>query len=77
MKRIEGQVKGILRMMEEEKECREVVTQMSAVRKAMDRTAAFIVSENLERCIREAQEKDNKTSEEYIQEAVQLLVQSR
>jgi len=76
MKRIEGQVRGLLKMMDEEKECRDLVTQMSAVRSAMDRTAALIVSTNLQRCIIE--EKDNdESSEELIQEAVDLLVKSR
>lgn len=76
MKRIEGQVRGLLKMMEEEKECRDVVTQMSAVRSAIDRTAALIVSTNLERCIRE-EKKDGETSEDIIKEAVNLLVRSR
>lgn len=74
MKRIEGQIKGILKMMEEEKDCRAVVTQITAARSALDRTAALIVSTNLEACIRE--EKDGN-SEELIKEAVNLLVKSR
>ncbi|WP_138417369.1 metal-sensitive transcriptional regulator [Aquibacillus sediminis] len=76
MKRIEGQVRGLLKMMEEEKECRDVVTQMSAVRSALDRTAALIVSSNLEQCIREENENGEK-SEDLIKEAVNLLVKSR
>ncbi|MEC5424859.1 metal-sensitive transcriptional regulator [Virgibacillus sp. C22-A2] len=76
MKRIEGQVRGLLKMMEEEKDCREVVTQMSAVRSAMDRTAALIVSTNLEQCIREEKE-NGSSSEDLIKEAVGLLVKSR
>ncbi len=74
MKRIEGQIRGILKMMEEDKECRDVVTQMSAVRSAIDRTAALIVSMNLEQCIREEK---GENSEDLIKEAVNLLVKSR
>ncbi|MGY0692775.1 metal-sensitive transcriptional regulator [Virgibacillus sp. FSP13] len=76
MKRIEGQVRGLLKMMEEGKECRDVVTQISAVRSAIDRTAALIVSKNLEQCIREEKE-TGKKSEDLIKEAVNLLVRSR
>ncbi|SER80054.1 DNA-binding transcriptional regulator, FrmR family [Gracilibacillus ureilyticus] len=76
MKRIEGQVRGLIKMMDEGKECRDVVTQMSAVRSALDRTAALIVSTNLERCIRE-EKADGESSEELIKEAVNLLVKSR
>ena len=76
LKRVEGQVRAVLRMMEESKDCREVVTQISAARNALDRTAALIVSTNLEACIREEQA-NGKESEETIREAVNLLVKSR
>ncbi|MFZ3578328.1 metal-sensitive transcriptional regulator [Virgibacillus sp. DJP39] len=76
MKRIEGQVRGLLRMMEEQKDCRDVVTQMSAVRSALDRTAALIVSTNLEECIRN-EKQTSENSEDLIKEAVKLLVKSR
>jgi DNA-binding FrmR family transcriptional regulator len=38
VKRIEGQLRGILRMMDENKDCKEVITQLSATRTAIDRT---------------------------------------
>ncbi|GAE94864.1 uncharacterized protein JCM21714_4063 [Gracilibacillus boraciitolerans JCM 21714] len=77
MKRIEGQVRGLIKMMDEGKDCRDVVTQMSAVRSAIDRTAALVVSSNLERCIREEKVNGGETSEDLIKEAVNLLVKSR
>ncbi|WP_088032810.1 metal-sensitive transcriptional regulator [Evansella clarkii] len=76
MKRIEGQVKAILRMMEEEKDCKDLVGQMSAARNAMDRAIGLVVSTNLEQCVRDQIEKGEDT-EELIQEAVNLLVKSR
>ncbi len=76
MKRIEGQVKAVLRMMEEEKSCKEVVTQMSAARNALDRAIAIVVSANLEQCVREQIDKGEDTKAQ-IQEAVNLLVKSR
>ncbi len=76
LKRIDGQIRGLLKMMEEGKDCRDVVTQMSAARNALDRTAALIVSTNLEKCIREEKENGN-SSEDLIKEAVNLLVKSR
>src|SRR5699024_4859946 len=76
VKRIEGQVRGLLKAMEEEKDCRDVVNQMTAARNALDRVVALVVSRNLEECIRE--EKDSEeSSEDLIQEAVNLLVKSR
>ncbi|WP_164668844.1 metal-sensitive transcriptional regulator [Virgibacillus doumboii] len=76
MKRIEGQIRGLLKAMEEGKECRDVVNQMTAARNALDRTAALIVSRNLEACIRE-EEESGRNSEDIIKEAVDLLVKSR
>lgn len=76
MKRIEGQVRGILRMMEEDKDCKEVITQLSAARTAIDRTIGVIVSSNLVECVKKANENGQNT-EELLQEAVNLLVKSR
>lgn len=76
LKRIDGQVKGILGMMEQGKDCKSVVAQLSAVRNAVDRTIAVIVSSNLEHCLRESLEKGKKT-EHFVKEAVDLLVKSR
>jgi DNA-binding FrmR family transcriptional regulator len=77
VKRIEGQLRGILRMMEENKDCREVVTQLSAVRTAVDRTMGVIVSSNLVECVQKAKDHEDKNTEDLIKEAVNLLVKSR
>ncbi len=75
IKRIEGQLRGILRMMEEEKDCKEVITQLSAVRSGVDRTIGVIVSNNLLACIKEADTDDDMN--DTIQEAINLVVKSR
>lgn len=76
LKRIEGQIKGVLAMIEKNEDCRDVVTQLSASRSAIDRTIGVIVSTNLEQCVRENIEKDENTSE-VVKEAINLLVKSR
>jgi len=76
LKRIEGQVRGVLKMMEEEKECKDVITQLSAARSAIDRSIGFIVAKNLETCIRTSEENGDAT-DELIHEAVQMIVKSR
>lgn len=77
VKRIEGQLRGILRMMEENKDCKEVVTQLSATRTAIDRTIGVVVSSNLVECVRHAEEFGENNTEELVKEAVNLLVKSR
>ena len=76
VKRIEGQLRGILRMMEEGKDCKDVVTQLSAVRSAVDRTIGVIVSDNLLECVQQAEGNVDKMNS-VIQEAVSLVVKSR
>ncbi|MBW4839583.1 MAG: metal-sensitive transcriptional regulator [Paenibacillaceae bacterium] len=76
MKRIEGQVRGVLRMMEEGKPCKEVVSQLSAVRSAADKAMAQIVADNLQQCILEEQAQGGDTRH-LVKEAVELLVKSR
>ncbi|KOS63250.1 metal-sensitive transcriptional regulator [Lysinibacillus agricola] len=76
VKRIEGQLRGVLRMMEEEKNCKDVITQLSAVRSAVDRTIGVIVSENLLDCVTTA-EGDAEKMNTAIQDAMDLVVKSR
>ncbi|OCA83178.1 cytoplasmic protein [Bacillus sp. FJAT-27225] len=77
VKRMEGQLRGILKMMDEDKDCRDVITQLSAVRSAMDRTIGVVVSSNLVHCVQEANEEGEGNPEDLIKEAVNLLVKSR
>ncbi|GGC73708.1 hypothetical protein GCM10007216_00460 [Thalassobacillus devorans] len=76
LKRIEGQIRGVLKMMEEEKECKDVITQLSAARSAMDRAIGYIVAKNLESCIRTSNE-NGDSAEQLINDAVQMIVKSR
>ena len=77
LKRLEGQIKGVLRMMEEGEDCKEVITQLSASRSAIDRTIGVIVSSNLIACMENLEDDDDRTHESIINEAVELLVKSR
>lgn len=77
IKRIEGQLRGILRMMEEGKECKDVITQMSAARTAIDRTMGLVVSSNLVNCVLESEQFEKEDQKEVIEAAVDLLVKSR
>lgn len=64
-------------MLEEEKECQDVITQLSAARTAIDRMIGTIVSLNLIECIQKSNDSEDISSEEIVQEAVNLLVKSR
>jgi DNA-binding FrmR family transcriptional regulator len=51
LRRIEGQVRGLQRMIEEGRDCTEVVHQVSAVRAAIDRAGHEIVAASLRACL--------------------------
>lgn len=76
LKRVEGQIRGVLKMMEEEQDCKDVVSQISAVRSAADKAIAYIVAVNLEKCILEEKEA-GRDSRKMVQQAFELLVKSR
>lgn len=72
-KRAEGQLSGVIRMMEDERECMDVVTQLSAVRSSIDRMIGIIVAENLIECINNPDE-DAETQEQKIEQAMKLIM---
>jgi DNA-binding FrmR family transcriptional regulator len=51
LKRAQGQLGGVLRLLEEGRDCEEVVTQLAAVSKALDRAGFAIVASGLQQCI--------------------------
>ncbi|MCX7709718.1 MAG: metal-sensitive transcriptional regulator [Clostridia bacterium] len=66
LRRIEGQVKGIQKMIEEGKECSEVLTQIAAVRAAINKVGGLILEKHSLACIQNAvscEEKENALNE--------------
>ena len=53
LKRAQGQLGGVLRMIEEGRECEDVVTQLAAVSRALDRAGFAIVATGLKQCLSE------------------------
>ena len=51
LKRAQGQLGGVIRLIEEGRDCRDVVTQLAAVNKALDRAGFAIISTNLRECM--------------------------
>jgi DNA-binding FrmR family transcriptional regulator len=57
LKRIEGQIRGLQRLVEGGAPCVDVITQMSAATSAMKKTAAVIIVNNMNKCLTEVSEK--------------------
>ena len=68
IKRAQGQLGAVARMLEEGRNCDEIVTQMAAVNKAVNTAAFTLISTSLKECI-----VDNKNNNQAVQEKLQKL----
>lgn len=55
LRRAEGQIRGIIGMLEDGRDCADVVTQLAAVARAIDRAGFKIVASGLQQCVTEGQ----------------------
>lgn len=53
LRRVEGQVRGIQQMLEENRDCRDIVTQMSAANKALEQAGFVLVAAGLTWCLQD------------------------
>jgi DNA-binding FrmR family transcriptional regulator len=59
LRRAQGQIGGILRMIEEGRECQDIVTQLAAVNHALDRAGFSIIATGLKQCLTESGDKES------------------
>ncbi|WP_330241094.1 metal-sensitive transcriptional regulator [Streptomyces sp. NBC_00525] len=55
LKRAQGQIAGIIKMIEEGRDCEDVITQLAAVSRALDRAGFAIIATGLQQCMAEEQ----------------------
>ena len=72
LRRIEGQVKGIERMLEDGRTCEDVITQIMAARAALDKVALSVMSEHMEECLSESASSEMKKN--TIERALTLFL---
>jgi DNA-binding FrmR family transcriptional regulator len=65
LKRIEGQIRGLQRLVENGAPCVDVITQMSAATSAMKKTAAVIIVNNMNKCLEEVAGKPEMRQKEF------------
>jgi DNA-binding FrmR family transcriptional regulator len=64
LRRIEGQVRGLQKLVENEAECVDILIQLAAVTSAMKRTGAVIISNHMEKCVNDASKDPRKGLDE-------------
>jgi len=69
LRRAEGQVRGIHRMVEEDTYCIDVLTQVSAATKALETVALALLDDHLNHCVAEASREGGAVADEKLREA--------
>ena len=69
LRRIEGQVRGLQRMVEEDKYCIDILTQVSAVTNALQSVALGLMEDHLGHCVAAAIAEGGDTATEKVREA--------
>jgi DNA-binding FrmR family transcriptional regulator len=67
LKRIEGQVRGVQRMVDEEAYCVDILTQVSSIVSAMEKVGAILLKDHVEHCVRESIE-NGEDADEKVKE---------
>jgi DNA-binding FrmR family transcriptional regulator len=74
LRRIEGQVRGVERMVEEDRYCIDVVTQVTAIQAALDKVALELLSDHAAHCVIGAAEADQPARTEELMATVKRLL---
>ena len=78
LNKIEGQLKGIRKMIEERRYCVDIIDQIKAVTGALDKVQMGVLEKHVHHCVRESVEAgDNGELEEKVEELVKVLGKMR
>jgi DNA-binding FrmR family transcriptional regulator len=70
LRRIEGQVRGLQSMIEDDTYCIDVLTQIASVTKALQKVGLGLLDEHVRHCVREAAESSDEAGDASVEEAV-------
>ncbi|MGN6246326.1 MAG: metal-sensitive transcriptional regulator [Motilibacteraceae bacterium] len=73
LRRVEGQVRGLQRMVEEDKYCIDILTQVSAATKALQAFSLELLEEHLNHCVAQALQSGGTEAEEKVREASEAI----
>ena len=69
LRRVEGQVRGIAKMIDEDKYCIDVLTQVSAATSALENVALGLLDDHLSHCVAEAAAEGGEVAQQKVAEA--------
>jgi DNA-binding FrmR family transcriptional regulator len=73
LRRIEGQIRGLQRMIDEDKYCIDILTQVSAATRALQSVALGLLEEHIGHCVRQALTEGDNDAAEKVREASEAI----
>ena len=73
LRKIEGQVRGLQRMVEEEVYCIDILTQVSAMTKALQAVSLGLLEEHMNHCVVDAARLGDREAQEKVKEATEAI----
>ena len=73
LRRIEGQIRGLQRMIEQDRYCIDVLTQVSSATRALQGVATTMLDDHVRHCVRDAIDEGPTTADERIDEALDVI----
>ncbi|HXY91631.1 MAG TPA: metal-sensitive transcriptional regulator [Acidimicrobiia bacterium] len=73
LRRIEGQVRGLQRMIDDDMYCIDILTQISAVTRALQSVAIGLLDQHMRHCVRDAARDDPERAGELVEEATRAI----
>lgn len=73
LRRVEGQVRGLQKMLDEDRYCIDVLTQISSSTRALQGVAVTLLDEHVRHCVRDAIEQGPEAADEKVDEALEVI----
>lgn len=73
LRRIEGQVRGLQRMIDEDRYCIDILTQISSATKALQGVATGLLDDHVRHCVRDAIGQGEDAADEKVDEALEVI----
>ncbi|MCL4562410.1 MAG: metal-sensitive transcriptional regulator [Chloroflexi bacterium] len=76
LKRIEGQLRGVQKMLAEDRDCREIVQQLIAIRAAVQSANGMVIREYMRECLLDENSLDQAHREAIVDDLIQMIGRS-
>lgn len=76
LRRVEGQARGVQKMLDDDRDCREVLQQLKAMQAAVERATAVFMQTVARDCLLNPETEDGRTREETIDELLELMAKT-